>query len=87
MKKCLLLLVLAIFSIYMASQAQTKSKKFDITFGEEYKAAKRSTLDDIIGYDESGMYALKKTFKGRRHLPPSLSTQCKTGGRPQSFLL
>ena len=44
--------------------AQSKSKKFNILFGEEFRASKRSTLDDIIGYDASGIYALKKTYRG-----------------------
>lgn len=39
--------------------SQTKSKKVDISWGEEQKTSKKLTLNDLIGFDESGIYALK----------------------------
>ena len=44
--------------------SQAKSKKVDIFWGPEQKTARQSTLSDIIGYDETGIYALKTTAKG-----------------------
>lgn len=39
--------------------AQTKSEKVDISWGAEQKASKKISLEDLVGYDESGFYALK----------------------------
>ncbi|MFC1733161.1 hypothetical protein ACFL6I_22920 [candidate division KSB1 bacterium] len=64
MKKLILLSFLSLIIMNNVSVAQSKSKKFNITFGEEYKASRKSTLGDIIGYDETGIYALKQTSKG-----------------------
>lgn len=62
MKKLLLLLV-CIPSLMLS--AQVKTKKADILWGKEYDAKRLSTLKDIVGYDESGFYAVRKTgFRG-----------------------
>jgi hypothetical protein len=39
--------------------SQNKSKNVDIIFGEEIKEARSSTLESILGYDETGIYVLK----------------------------
>ncbi|MFZ4399816.1 MAG: hypothetical protein ACOYO1_07260 [Bacteroidales bacterium] len=39
--------------------SQTKSKNVDIIFGEEIKEARSSSLESILGYDETGIYVLK----------------------------
>ena len=52
-----------IFITGFASVAQTKSDKVDIVWGDE-QVAKRTTLDDIVGYDQLGFYALKSKGKG-----------------------
>lgn len=46
------------------SFAQAKSKKVDILWGQEQRESQKSTLSDIVGYDETGIYAIKKTLKG-----------------------
>lgn len=48
----------------LVSFGQVKSKKVDILWGKELKESKRSTLSDIVGYDETGFYALKVKYGG-----------------------
>jgi len=38
---------------------QKTSKNIEMTWGKEFKESKKTTLIDIVGYDESGIYALK----------------------------
>ena len=62
MKKAFLFFTLFTFSA-LYSMGQTKSKKVDILWGPELKASKKSTLSDIVGYDETGIYAIKKKIR------------------------
>jgi hypothetical protein len=43
--------------------SQVKPKSVDIVWGEEQKASKKVTLTDIVGYDDTGIYALKNQMK------------------------
>lgn len=58
MKKTIVLLILSNL-IALGAISQTKSKKVDIIWGNEYKQSKKSTLSDVVGYDDTGIYALK----------------------------
>ncbi len=63
MKKTIIILGLLTFSI-LISFGQSKSKKVDILWGLEQKKSKRSTLSDIVGYDKTGIYAIKTQNTG-----------------------
>ena len=63
MKKTILIINLFAFFLSLNSIGQTKSKDVDILWGPELKAWK-STLSDIVGYDETGIYAIKTKRKG-----------------------
>lgn len=54
------------WSTAIPSLAQPRSEKVAIVWGPEEKESWKSTLDDIVGYDKSGFYALKKERKGMR---------------------
>ena len=45
-------------------QAQLKSGKVEVTWGEGQNVSRKIIFDDIIGSDESGIYVIKKLFKG-----------------------
>ena len=64
MKKTILIINLFAFFLSLNSIGQTKSKDVDILWGPELKASKKSTLSDIVGYDETGIYAIKTKRKG-----------------------
>jgi hypothetical protein len=49
------ILVILLLPITLLSQPLD----FDIQWGEEFKAPKRSSLDDIVGHDATGIYAIK----------------------------
>ena len=54
-------LILALSTLLVLSssvQAQYAEEKPEVLWGKEFKASKRSTLEDIVGYDESGIYAI-----------------------------
>lgn len=63
MKQIILIINLITF-LSLHSFGQTNSNKTDILWGPEIKASKRSTLTDIIGYDETGIYAIKTKNTG-----------------------
>jgi len=58
MKKLAFYILIAL-GISGNAYSQTKSKNVDIIFGEEIKEARSSTLESILGYDETGIYVLK----------------------------
>jgi hypothetical protein len=60
MKKVILTLNLFIF-LALNAIGQAKSEKADIVWGPEKKSFKNVTLSDVVGYDETGIYALKQT--------------------------
>ena len=62
MKKLLLFLILLASS--QSLYAQPRPKEVDITWGKKYKATKRTTLSDVVGYDATGIYAVKTISKG-----------------------
>lgn len=57
MKKLFTIIIL--LSMVFNLSAQTRTKKVNVTFGDELKVKKKTTLGDIIGKDDSGLYALK----------------------------
>ena len=63
MKKCIFYLWLSCFSPLL-SLAQLKTDKVDILWGQELKDSKKATLSDIVGYDNTGIYAIKTQRKG-----------------------
>ncbi|NOQ25811.1 MAG: hypothetical protein GQ564_10660 [Bacteroidales bacterium] len=50
--------------LILNSSGQEKSNKVDILWGDEQKESKKTTLSDIVGHDETGIYALKTKRKG-----------------------
>lgn len=62
MKQTLILICLSFFICFSAN-GQSKSKKVDISMGPEEKGSKRETLSDIIGFDETGFYAIKIRYR------------------------
>ena len=64
MKKLALFSILCLF-VSLNTQAQTKSDKVDLTWGDEATLESRSVFDDIIGTNESGIYILKKVTRGK----------------------
>ncbi len=67
MKKAILLLAFFSFNLMLA---QTSSDKVIITLGDEEKESRYITLEDVIGYDETGIYVLKrdrKRFKNTKY--------------------
>lgn len=63
--KNLILIVVAFLMNYTTIAAQVKSEKVEVLWGPAIKKTKKSTLSDIIGSDESGIYTLKINYKGR----------------------
>jgi hypothetical protein len=59
---------LFIFFLPFESQGQFKSEYKNITWGEEIRASRRTTLDDLVGYDQDNLYAVQREFK---YLGPS----------------
>ena len=57
MKYTLITLLLGL--AYLAP-AQTRSEKVQITYGKEHNEKPRTTVSDIVGYDPSGMYVVRK---------------------------
>ena len=62
MKKLFLFLFVVICNHLLL--AQPRPREVDITWGEKYKASKRTTLSDVVGYDATGIYAVKTISKG-----------------------
>ncbi|MBG16055.1 MAG: hypothetical protein CL853_06860 [Crocinitomicaceae bacterium] len=44
--------------------AQVKTEKATVLWGPELKESKKSTLNDLVAYDETGIYVSKSNFKG-----------------------
>jgi hypothetical protein len=59
-----LLLFAVVLLLSIAGQAQTKTTKVDLTWGEEQSTSRRVVMDDIIGSDEEGIYIIKRTPRG-----------------------
>ncbi|HYG20377.1 MAG TPA: hypothetical protein VD816_15670, partial [Ohtaekwangia sp.] len=51
---------LMLFSATLTAAAQIAPP--EIKWGVEFKAAKRSSLNDIVGYDNTGVYAIKERY-------------------------
>lgn len=51
-------------SLMPTVQGQPRPKDVDIIWGNKQRASKRTTLSDVVGYDETGIYALKTISKG-----------------------
>lgn len=64
MKNTLLLFTSCLLLI-VGVQAQSKSEKVTITWGDEQVLGKKVVFDDIIGSDEDGIYIIKRNFKGK----------------------
>jgi hypothetical protein len=52
------LITLTIFLI-CTQQANAQDVNFSVKWGQEFEASRKSSLDDIIGYDATGIYAVK----------------------------
>ena len=61
MKNALLLIFVYVLTSPF-TLAQNRSNEVDILWGEEVRASKRSTLTDIVGYNESGICVLKEEY-------------------------
>ncbi|CAN5140263.1 hypothetical protein BH09BAC3_BH09BAC3_32220 [soil metagenome] len=55
--------VLLLFTFLSYSSLQAQELKFTTEWGEQLRAPRNSSLDDIIGYDASGIYTIKKRGK------------------------
>lgn len=62
--KTSLLTILFLTLSMLSSFGQNTSNKVNILWGEKQKESKRSTLSDIIGHDETGIYAIQQKRKG-----------------------
>ncbi len=63
---------LSLIFFILTFSSQVKSNKVNIKWGPELKESKRSTLSDLVGYDNSGIYALKFTRRGLARFEYSL---------------
>jgi hypothetical protein len=54
-------LILSIYLSFLGILAfgQVKSKKVSILWGKEERESRKSTLNDVVGYDQTGIYAIK----------------------------
>src|SRR5690349_12974915 len=57
--KSIIGIILITTTVLTAQQAGLKVK-----WGREFSAPRSSTVSDIIGFDQTGFYVLKKTFRG-----------------------
>ncbi len=51
--------LLAVGSLICFYSAQSQNLNFSVKWGQEIEASRKSSLSDIIGYDASGIYAIK----------------------------
>lgn len=80
-----LLLLALVLVIGFGAIAQKKTKKVSITYGDELKVKKRTTLSDIVARDETGFYALLRgkgdfilqKFDSKMHLQNSVFLELK----------
>ena len=56
--------VILLFSVAEMGLAQVKSKKVDIEWGEELRQSKKLSFQDVVGYDNTGIYVLKERKAG-----------------------
>ena len=47
--------------------AQVKTEKATVLWGPELKESKKSTLNDLVAYDETGIYVSKSNFKDAKN--------------------
>lgn len=52
------------FLIVTSVSGQKKSDKVEILWGKEFKESRRSTLSDIVGHDQTGIYVLREKARG-----------------------
>ncbi len=62
--KSTIIILLFILLMPCFTQGQGVSKKVDLLFGNELESSRKSTLSDIVGYDDNGFYAIKNFSKG-----------------------
>jgi hypothetical protein len=60
--KTKLTLLMAAFACIV--QANAQELNFSVKWGKELEAPRRSSLNDIVGYDASGIYAIKERLRG-----------------------
>lgn len=53
-----------LMGISIPTISQNLSQKVDIKWGNEIKASRKTTLSDIVGYDENNFYAIRIEYKG-----------------------
>jgi len=63
MKKVIIVVIFSTMSI-LGLYSQSKSKDVSVKWGEELKESKKSSLSDIVGFDETGFYALSGKQSG-----------------------
>src|SRR5688572_3886412 len=56
-----LLLLVAVCLLQLPVFCQVNLPNVNILMGQEIKASKRATLEDIVGYDKNGYYILKSS--------------------------
>lgn len=74
MKKVFLIFNLFAF-LALHAIGQKKSDKVNVLWGPEQEASRKSTLSDIVGYDETGIYALKRKESGMYFSNTSLTLE------------
>lgn len=52
-----------VFLCFLISHLQAQNLDFKVKWGKEFKAPSRSSLNDIIGHDASGIYVVKERFR------------------------
>ena len=79
-----ILLILSLTLFVHLSVGQKKSEKVDILWGPEQKEARNSTLSDIVGFDDSGIYAYKVRRKGLNGRKQSVKLEHYNNGMLQT---
>lgn len=56
------------FFIVLNCFSQAKTERAAVIWGDEEKISKKSTLEDIVGSDETGIYVVRIDYKGKNSL-------------------
>lgn len=70
-----LTIVISLLILSSTIFSQSKSKDVDILWGREFKTSKRSTLDGVVGKDETGIYVIKFHKRGMFSYGPDYSLE------------
>lgn len=58
------LFIALLIALLSTQQATAQDPQFSVKWGQEFEASRKSSLDDIIGYDGTGIYAVKVRYHG-----------------------